>query len=153
MIDQSTVVTNTIQTCLIEMLKKGIEEGYMGPAYFQPRRSPPVFPKGQSASQLIDDPTVGITPSPQINTSAHDSSSDAQPIANRNIGGEKRCKIAFPLTSNAYELGKTRPSRSMRWWEGSSGGRRGEGGRSSCDNPPRKIPYYRLNQSTLVVKQ
>jgi hypothetical protein len=22
-----------------------------------------------------------------------------------------------------------------------------------CDNPPRKIPYYRLNQSTLVVKQ
>jgi hypothetical protein len=23
----------------------------------------------------------------------------------------------------------------------------------SCDNPPKKIPYYRLNQSTLVVKQ
>jgi hypothetical protein len=22
-----------------------------------------------------------------------------------------------------------------------------------CDNPPRKIPYYRLNQSTLVIKQ
>jgi hypothetical protein len=22
-----------------------------------------------------------------------------------------------------------------------------------CDNPPRKIPYYRLNQSTLVLKQ
>jgi hypothetical protein len=21
-----------------------------------------------------------------------------------------------------------------------------------CDNPPRKIPYYRLNQSTLVIK-
>jgi hypothetical protein len=23
----------------------------------------------------------------------------------------------------------------------------------SCDNPPRKIPYYRLNQSTLVIKR
>jgi hypothetical protein len=23
----------------------------------------------------------------------------------------------------------------------------------SCDNLPRKIPYYRLNQSTLVIKQ
>jgi hypothetical protein len=22
-----------------------------------------------------------------------------------------------------------------------------------CDNPPRKIPYYRLNQSTLVIKR
>jgi hypothetical protein len=21
-----------------------------------------------------------------------------------------------------------------------------------CDNPPRKIPYYRLSQSTLVIK-
>jgi hypothetical protein len=25
--------------------------------------------------------------------------------------------------------------------------------RHVCDNPPRKIPYYRLNQSTLVIKQ
>jgi hypothetical protein len=24
---------------------------------------------------------------------------------------------------------------------------------SYCDNPPRKIPYYRLNQSTLVIKR
>jgi hypothetical protein len=24
---------------------------------------------------------------------------------------------------------------------------------ANCDNPPRKIPYYRLNQSTLVIKQ
>jgi hypothetical protein len=23
----------------------------------------------------------------------------------------------------------------------------------TCDNPPKKIPYYRLNQSTLVIKQ
>jgi hypothetical protein len=23
----------------------------------------------------------------------------------------------------------------------------------TCDNPPRKIPYYRLNQSTLVIKR
>jgi hypothetical protein len=25
--------------------------------------------------------------------------------------------------------------------------------RHSCDNPPRKIPYYCVNQSTLVIKQ
>jgi hypothetical protein len=25
--------------------------------------------------------------------------------------------------------------------------------RGFCDNPPRKIPYYSLNQSTLVIKQ
>jgi hypothetical protein len=25
--------------------------------------------------------------------------------------------------------------------------------KDECDNPPRKIPYYRLNQSTLVIKQ
>jgi hypothetical protein len=24
---------------------------------------------------------------------------------------------------------------------------------TSCDNPPKKIPYYRLNQSTLVIQQ
>jgi hypothetical protein len=24
---------------------------------------------------------------------------------------------------------------------------------SDCDKPPRKIPYYRLDQSTLVIKQ
>jgi hypothetical protein len=23
----------------------------------------------------------------------------------------------------------------------------------ACDNPPRRIPYYRLNQSTLVIKK
>jgi hypothetical protein len=37
MIDQSTVLANTIQNCLTETLKKGIEKGYVGPAYFQPR--------------------------------------------------------------------------------------------------------------------
>jgi hypothetical protein len=25
--------------------------------------------------------------------------------------------------------------------------------KNCCDNPPRKIPYYHLNQSTLVIKQ
>jgi hypothetical protein len=37
MIDQSTILANTIQNCLTETLKKRIEEGYVGPAYFQPR--------------------------------------------------------------------------------------------------------------------
>jgi hypothetical protein len=36
MINQSTTLVNTIQNCLTEMLEKGIEEGYVGPAYFQP---------------------------------------------------------------------------------------------------------------------
>jgi hypothetical protein len=31
--------------------------------------------------------------------------------------------------------------------------RRAQGAQGLCDNPPRKIPYYRLNQSTLVIKQ
>jgi hypothetical protein len=32
--------------------------------------------------------------------------------------------------------------------------KKGEGsGFEKCDNPPRKIPYYRLNQSTLVIKR
>jgi hypothetical protein len=82
MIDQSKVLANTIQNCLTEMLKKGTEEGYVGPAYFQPRRTPLVFPKDKSASLPIDDPTVGVTPSPQIKTTAPESSSDAQPIQN-----------------------------------------------------------------------
>jgi hypothetical protein len=37
MIDQSKVFANTIQNCLTETLKKGTEEGYVGPACFQPR--------------------------------------------------------------------------------------------------------------------
>jgi hypothetical protein len=28
-----------------------------------------------------------------------------------------------------------------------------EAGVCGCDNPPRRIPYYHLNQSTLVIKQ
>jgi hypothetical protein len=39
--------------------------------------------------------------------------------------------------------------------EGESGCRGEEevGWRRCCDNPPRKIPYYRLNQSTLTIKR
>jgi hypothetical protein len=85
MIDQSKVLANTIQNCLTETLKKGTEEGYMRPTYFQPRRTP-VFPKGQSASSLIDDPTAGIAPSPQINATAPGSLSYAQPIQSQKVG-------------------------------------------------------------------
>jgi hypothetical protein len=55
MIDQSKIFTNTIQNCLTEMLKKRTEEGYVGPAYFQPKRTLLVFPKDQSTSLPIDD--------------------------------------------------------------------------------------------------
>jgi hypothetical protein len=32
-----------VQNNLIEALKKGAEGGYLGPAYFQPNWSPPMF--------------------------------------------------------------------------------------------------------------
>jgi hypothetical protein len=56
---------------------KGAEREYLGPTYFQPNRTPLVFQKDQSASLPIDDPTVGVTPSPQINATALGSSSDS----------------------------------------------------------------------------
>jgi hypothetical protein len=37
--------------------------------------------------------------------------------------------------------------------DGESGGRGKREMWLPCDNSPRKIPYYRLNQSTLVIKQ
>jgi hypothetical protein len=39
-----------------------------------------MFPKAESASQQIDNPTVGIMPSPQINATSPDTSSDSQTI-------------------------------------------------------------------------
>jgi hypothetical protein len=85
MIDQSKVLANTIQNCLTEMLKKGTKDGYVGLAYFQTKRTPPVFPKDQSAFLPIDDPTIEVTSSPQINAAAPGSSSGAQSIQNQNI--------------------------------------------------------------------
>jgi hypothetical protein len=58
----------------------------VGHAYFQQRKTPPVFPKNQLASLSIGDPTVGVTLSPQINASAPNSSLDTQLIWNQNIG-------------------------------------------------------------------
>jgi hypothetical protein len=43
MIDQAEVYANTVQNSLIEALKKGAEGGFLDPAYFQPKRTPPVF--------------------------------------------------------------------------------------------------------------
>jgi hypothetical protein len=34
MIDQSKVFVNTIQNAIIDVLKQGAKEGYLGPAYF-----------------------------------------------------------------------------------------------------------------------
>jgi hypothetical protein len=64
MIDQAKVFANTIQNCLIETLKKGEEGGYLGPAYFQLNRTPPVFQHNQLAPLRIDDSTIGVSPSP-----------------------------------------------------------------------------------------
>jgi hypothetical protein len=47
MINQSIFLTNTIHNCVTETFKKGTEEGYVGPTYFQPRRYPVMFPWDQ----------------------------------------------------------------------------------------------------------
>jgi hypothetical protein len=86
MIDQSKVFANTIQNAIIDALKKGAEGGYLGPAYYQPKQTPPVFQKGQSAIPPIDDPTK-VTPSPQA---AASSSSDTQPIQNQSGDGKEK---------------------------------------------------------------
>jgi hypothetical protein len=77
MIDQSKVFANTIQNAIIDALKKGAEGGYLGPAYYQPKQTPPVFQQGQSAIPPINYPTTKVAPSPQA---AASSSSDTQPI-------------------------------------------------------------------------
>jgi hypothetical protein len=80
LIDQAKVLANTIQNCLTKIFKKGVEGRYLGPAYFQPNQTPPVFQHSQSASPPIDDPTIGVMSSPQINATAPGSSSDSQLI-------------------------------------------------------------------------
>jgi hypothetical protein len=65
LIDQAKVFANMVQNSLIEALNKGAEGGYLGPAYFQPNQTPPVFQQVQSATPLIDDPTVKVVPSSQ----------------------------------------------------------------------------------------
>jgi hypothetical protein len=42
MIDQSKIFSNTIQNAIIDALKKGAG-GYLGPAYYQPKQTPPMF--------------------------------------------------------------------------------------------------------------
>jgi hypothetical protein len=44
------------------------------------------------------------------------------------------------------------PSRSVRMQWSRAGCEATSRTRAQCDNPSRKIPYYRLNQSTLVIK-
>jgi hypothetical protein len=62
-IDQAKVFTNTFPNSLIEALKKGAKGVYLGPAYFQPNRTPPVL-YDQSVALPIDDPIVKVVPSP-----------------------------------------------------------------------------------------
>jgi hypothetical protein len=69
-------------------------------------------------------------------------------------GGGKRRRRDIPVgLASWYDWDPDRGATRRAWRRGRRGRvpRRGEGG--ECDNPPRKIPYYRLNQSTLVIKQ
>jgi hypothetical protein len=68
MIDPSKVFVNTIQNAIIDALKKGAEGGYLGPAYFQPKQTSPMFQQDQSTTAPIDDSTVKVVPSPQAAT-------------------------------------------------------------------------------------
>jgi hypothetical protein len=84
MIDQSKVFENTIRNAIIDALKKGAEGGYLGPVYFPPKQTPPVFRQNQLANPPIDDPKA--TPSPQ----AANSSSDTQSIQNQSGDGKAK---------------------------------------------------------------
>jgi hypothetical protein len=101
MMDQGKDFANTVQNSLIEALKKGAEGGYLGPAYFQPNRTPLVFQQDQSATPPIDDSTVKVTPSPQA---APGSSLDSQPIQNRSGDGKaKDPTVTMPVQSNVQD--------------------------------------------------
>jgi hypothetical protein len=58
MIDQSMVFVNTIQNAIIDALKQGVAGGYLGPAYYQPKQTPPVSQQDQSVISPIDNPTA-----------------------------------------------------------------------------------------------
>jgi hypothetical protein len=109
MIDQSMVFVNTIQNAIIDALKQGAAGGYLGPAYYQPKQTPPVSKQDQSVIPPIDNPTAKASPSPQP---AASSSSDTQPIQNQSGDGkEKSCchitsAICYPESgaSNAKSI-------------------------------------------------
>jgi hypothetical protein len=86
MIYQSKVFVNTIQNTTIDALKKGAR-GYLGPAYYQPKQTPPMFQQDESTIPPIDDPTAKASPSPQT---AASSSSDVQPIHNQSGDGKEK---------------------------------------------------------------
>jgi hypothetical protein len=93
MIDQSKVFVNTIQNAIIDALKQGVVGGYLGPAYYQPKQTPPVSQQDQSAVPSIDDPTTSTSPQ-----AAGSSSSDNQPIQNQSGDGkEKDPAITSPV--------------------------------------------------------
>jgi hypothetical protein len=97
MIDQSKVFANTIQNAIIDALKKGAEEGYLGPAYDQPKQTPPMFQQDQSSIPPIDDPTAKATPSPQATAS---SLSDVQPVQNQSgYSKDKDHTVTSPVQS------------------------------------------------------
>jgi hypothetical protein len=97
MIDQSKVFANTIQNAIIDALKQGAAGGYLGPAYYQPKQTPPVSQQDQSAILPIDNPIVKASPSPQAVASC---SSDTQPIQNQSGDGkEKDHAVTSPVQS------------------------------------------------------
>jgi hypothetical protein len=79
----------------------------------------------------------------------HDSSSRAQAATSaRRAAWHDLYRPARPLTPPRSNLilslyvSQSRPPIPPR-----------DGNGAGCDNPPRKIPYYRLNQSTVVIKR
>jgi hypothetical protein len=90
-----------MQNSLIEALQKGVEGGYLEPAYFQPNWTPLVFQHDLSATPPIDDPTVNVVPSPQA---VPGSSSDSQPIQSQS--GDSKAKdhaVTMPVQSNIQD--------------------------------------------------
>jgi hypothetical protein len=154
MIDQDKVFANTVQHSLIEALKKGVEGGYLGPAYFQLNQTPPVFQQDQSATPPIDDPIVKVVPSPQA---APGSSSNSQPI--QNLSGDGKAKdpaVTTPVQTNVQDqifLVQNQKYPAMRDQDGKLAGwslphDHFENNISNCFQPePEEVPEVKYPQS------
>jgi hypothetical protein len=61
-----------------------------------------MFPKVQSVSQPIHDPTVEVTQSPQLNTVAPITSLDSHQIQNQNVGNIRKEPAITVLILQTY---------------------------------------------------
>jgi hypothetical protein len=100
------------------------------------------FPTMENVFLIFGGATVDMSNS-QRKRERHEVLAQRRPLPPSSTGRRTPSPSAAKITRTASPI-----RASTRWWLTPSSGTPG-----SCDNPPRKIPYYRLNQSTLVIKQ